>query len=333
MCKSRGILVDQCTKTRISGKMSTRKMKIITTTINPAFDMHYEDFMPYKENYVNSILISAGGKGINVSRTLKCNNIKNTAYVVLGSENAEDFVSKLRQDGLDFKAIYCKGRIRENITIHTSGKSETRISLDSFALSEKVFDQLLRELFTVVDDQTILIFSGRLPRGISSDMAIRFLTKLRNRSGCRLVVDCNTFSLEELVLIKAWLIKPNEQEIEALIGEKINTIEQVINAAAKIAKAGIENVIVSMGKDGAVAVAGDSKYQLVVPDITPLSTVGAGDSMIAGFVGAYAQGACIEECLKSAALYGTSACLTQGTGSPTAIDMKNIKDSINVVKI
>lgn len=302
--------------------------------MNPAFDMHYEieGFAPYKENYVNSILIAAGGKGINVSRALASNHIDNTAYIVLGKENAKIFEAYLRKDGLKYKAIYCEGRIRENITIHTAKHPETRISLDCFALSGQVLARLLRELLLVVDDKTILVFSGRLPKGISTDAAVDFLKELRRRSGCRLVVDCNSFSLEELVRMKAWLIKPNEQEAEALTGGKVASAKQAVAAAAEIGRAGIENIIVSIGKYGAVAVAGGVSYQLQVPDIVPLSTVGAGDSMIAGFVGACARGAGIEECLENAAVYGTSACLMQGTDPPTAAVMKDIRNLVSVVK-
>ena len=309
-------------------------MKIVTTTLNPAFDMHYEmkEFILFKENYVDSILISAGGKGINISRALTNSGIKNTAYVILGKENAENFVTKLNADGVIFKGVFCEGRIRENITVHTPGNPETRISLDSFSLTAEVLNQLLGELLQVVDHQTILTFSGRIPKGLPVDTVIDFLGELSIHR-CLIAVDCNSFTMEELIRIRPWLIKPNEQEVKVLLGENVGSIGQAMDAAVRIHECGVENVIVSMGKAGAAAAAGDSKYIVEVPPVTPLSTIGAGDSMLAGFIGAYASGALLEECLKNAAVFGTSACLTQGTNPPKACDISTIREQIKVVKI
>lgn len=301
-------------------------MNIITITLNPAFDIHYEieDFKPYKENYVSSILISAGGKGINVSRALLENNIDNTAYVILGRENASDFVSRLEKEGFKFKAIYCEGRIRENITIHSSEGRETRISQDNFYLPPDILDKLLEELKKFVDENTILVFSGRIPKGLSTDRVISFLQELR-AEGCLLAVDSNSFSMEELVCIRPWLIKPNEQEIETLIGSQVNTIEEAKEAAIEIHGMGIDNVIVSMGKEGAAMASAEWSGIVKAPSILPVSTIGAGDSMIAGFIGAYVQGVDKKGCLKNAVAFGTAACLTEGTAPPRCEDIQRIK--------
>ena len=304
-------------------------MKIITITLNPAFDIHYEikDFRLYKENYVSSILISAGGKGINVSRALLKNNIDNTAYIILGRDNAPDFVSRLEKEKLNFKAIYCEGRIRENITIHSSDGRETRISQDNFHLSPDILDKLLGELKQLVDRNTILVFAGRIPKGLSTDRVIGFLQEL-HKGACLLVVDSNSFSMEEILRIRPWLIKPNEQEIETLIGEQVNTMEQAKRTAAKIHDMGIDNVIVSMGKEGAVMASAEWSGGVRAPSISPISTIGAGDSMIAGFIAGYVQGFNKTECLKNAVAFGTAACLTEGTAPPSYEDVQRIRDKV-----
>lgn len=309
-------------------------MNIITTTLNPAFDLHYDmkEFKLYKENYVDSILIAAGGKGINISRVLSNNDIKNTAYVILGKENASSFVSELKAGSIDFKGIYCEGRIRENITIHTPGMPETRISLDSFCVTDDILSKLFEDLMQVADEDTILTFSGRIPKGLSMDYVIDFLSKMRSQH-CLIAVDCNSFSMDELVRIRPWLIKPNEQEIKALAGEQVDTVEKAMRAAVSIKRMGVENVIISMGKQGAVAVLADFKYIVEVPDVTPISTIGAGDSMIAGFIGAYSKGMSMDECLKNAAAYGTAACLTQGTNPPKPDEIKKLIDKIKIIQV
>jgi len=306
-------------------------MNIVTVTLNPAFDIHYEvkNFSPYKENYADSVIVAAGGKGVNISRALSRNHIDNTAYIVLGEENAADFVSKLKKHDLNFKVIYCRGRIRENITIHTLQAPETRISLDNFCLSPGIVNRLLKELGRDVDKNTIVSFAGRIPKGLSTDCVMNFLTELRSL-GCLLAVDCNSFTLKDLLCIKPWLIKPNEQEIRALTGERIETAEQARVAAIKIHDMGIENVIISMGAKGAGAATDDFSYIIEAPPIKPVSTIGAGDSLIAGFIGAYSQGSDLEECLINAASFGTAACLTEGTEPPRPEDIKRIREEVRV---
>ena len=109
-------------------------MNIITITLNPAFDIHChtEQFAPYHENLAKITARDAGGKGVNISRALAANSVPNTALVVLGEENAEDFRRSLSKSGVQTKEICVKGRIRENITLHTDHAPETRISFQGF---------------------------------------------------------------------------------------------------------------------------------------------------------------------------------------------------------
>lgn len=309
-------------------------MKIITLTLNPAYDLHFimKDFKLYRENYVESSILEAGGKGINISRALLKNNIASTAYVVLGKQNASDFVSGLRKDGLHFKELYCEGKIRENITIHTQNEPETRISSESNLFSDEIIEQLLNELKQTVDDNTIVTFTGRLPKRLSVENAERFLDELKGL-GCRLVVDCNSFSMDSLLRIKPWLIKPNDQEIGSLTRKKIEILDQAMTAAKEIRAIGIENVIISMGKEGAVLSSGDLNCIAKAPLITPVSTIGAGDSMLAGFIGAFSRGADIEECFKTAVAFGTAACLTQGTMPPEPEEIEKIKHNVSIIRL
>lgn len=312
-------------------------MKIITITLNPAYDVHFimKDFKLYKENYVDSSIQEAGGKGINISRALLKSNIASTAYVVLGEQNAADFVSQLKKDGIDFKELYCEGKIRENITIHTPNEPETRISRESHLFSVEIMEKLSAELKQTADRNTIVTFSGRLPKGLSLEKAEHFLEELKSY-GCHLVVDCNSFSMYALLRIKPWLIKPNEQEVFALTREKIETIEQAMASAKMIREMGIENVIISMGKEGAVISSSALNCALdciaKAPSITPVSTIGAGDSMLAGFIGAFSKGAEIEECFKTAVAFGTAACLTQGTLPPKPEDIAQLKHEVEIIR-
>ena len=106
------------------------RMKIITITLNPAFDVHCfsENFRPYHENLAKITASEAGGKGVNISRALTVCGTENLAFVVLGEENGDGFARAMSADGMTYRTISVAGRIRENITLHTDHADETRIS-------------------------------------------------------------------------------------------------------------------------------------------------------------------------------------------------------------
>ena len=305
--------------------------RIITLTLNPAFDLHYriKGFMPYKENFVSDALIEAGGKGINISRALSAGGYKNTAFAILGKENSREFEAKLKADNVNYRAVYTDGRIRENITLHSEGVPETRISFDNFSVNAEILDELYEEMKPYLDGDTVVAFSGRIPKGITVGQSVDFLKKLKSH-GVLLSVDSGSYGIEQLAELSPLLIKPNEQEIEKLIGKKVTNREEALEAAKALKVTGAENIIVSLGGEGFVHVSGEKAFAVTVPKIEPLSTVGAGDSSVAGFVGAYADGAGIEECLRTAASFGTAACLTEGSAPPKAETVKEIYSKINV---
>ena len=113
-------------------------MKIITLTLNPAFDIHCyaKNFKEYTENFVEVLSKDAGGKGINISRALTYNGIDNAAYMVVGCENKKEFIKSIKEDNINYKEIEVSGKIRENITIHSDNVPETRISFSGFCINE-----------------------------------------------------------------------------------------------------------------------------------------------------------------------------------------------------
>ena len=120
------------------------EMKIITLTLNPAFDVHCfcDNFKPYHESIAKITSKEAGGKGVNISRALTVNGIENLAVVIVGKENGEEFCKTLEKDGLTVGAVWTNGRIRENITLHESQNRETRISFDGFVCEKSILTQV-----------------------------------------------------------------------------------------------------------------------------------------------------------------------------------------------
>lgn len=308
-------------------------MKIVTLTLNPAFDMHcyVEYFSPFRENIADVTSFEAGGKGVNISRALTHNGIENLAVIVVGAENSAEFVKLLDKDGIRSLIVQTNGRIRENITVHSGGGlDETRISFNGFTCDNGVLRKI-QEKIGEVNADTIITLTGSIPNGISVEDVKSFLFEFKQR-GAKIVIDSRSFSLTDLAEFKPWLIKPNKDEAECL-GYELHTDLDGVLAAKRLYALGIENVMLSLGKEGAVLAAKEGAFIAKPPMVNAISTIGAGDSMIAGFVGAYVCGAKKEECLKQAVAYGTAACLQSGTRPPQKDDIKTIAESALIEKL
>ncbi|MBQ2735331.1 MAG: hexose kinase [Clostridia bacterium] len=306
---------------------------IQTITLNPAFDIHYgmDSFEARKENYVKSAVIQAGGKGINISRALTENGISNIAYVALARENAATFEQELQKDGLAYVPFYTSGRIRENITLHPANDRETRISLDTFYADQAILDAIEQTLMNEDLSDSLLAFSGRLPRGIEKSAVIAFLKRMITR-GVRVVVDSNSFSADDLREIHPWFIKPNEQEIAAFSKHEIRDRSDAAAIACDMVKSGVaQEVMITLGGDGAAWSDGKQKLCFQVPKLAhPVSTIGAGDSTVAGLLAATTKAYASTDAFRLALAYGTAACLTPGTLPPKSKDIERIYAQIKV---
>ncbi len=307
------------------------KMKIYTITLNPAYDVHASagNLAIGRENLARVTSRDAGGKGINISRALSANGMDNTAIAVLGRENCADFKRLIDEYGIKCVFIEREGRIRENLTFHTEG-GETRISFLGFSLDCSVLEEVA-DLIDA-DGDTVVTFTGSVPRGVDIGECKRFLAMLKEK-GAKVVVDSKSFTLDDLIEVKPWLIKPNGEEISAYSGREIRDFSDCREIAFELCRKGIENVMISLGERGAMLVKADGAFVAVPPTVRALSTVGAGDSTIAGFIAAYSKGNTPEKCLRTAVSYGTAACLSEGTAPPRARDVAYIMNNIRIFLI
>ena len=303
-------------------------MKIITLTLNPAFDVHCccDNFRPYHESIAKIISKDAGGKGVNISRALSVNGTENVAVLVVGKENGEEFCQALKKDGMTVSAVWVDGRIRENITLHEENNPETRISFEGFSCDKSVLEQAAK-CVGEIDENTIITFTGSIPEGITAKEVLEVLQDFRTR-GAKIIIDSRSVSLSELLSFKPWLIKPNKDEAEAYASKNIQTVDDAIEIARCFYEKGIENVVISLGGDGAVWVSANGTIIGQNPKIEVCSTIGAGDSMLAGFIDGTVKGLAEKEILKRAIAYGTAACMQEGTLPPQKQDIERLEKDI-----
>ena len=286
---------------------------IYTLTLNPSFDVHVytPEFRPFAENLVTLQVKQSGGKGVNMSRALCAAGVPNLAVVLLGKENGREFKDGL--EGLQCLFLETEGRIRENVTIHCENGAETRISYPGFTADKEILQQLS---FAQGDIVTV---TGR--SAIATDKLKAFLKEL----DVKIVLDSKSFTLEDIYDLKPWLVKPNEEELHSYFGS-VGPYE----AAKELQNKGVCHVLISQGGDGALLATEGRFWKANVPSVDVVSTVGAGDSMTAGFLAAYEAGKDYAQCLKTAVAFGTAACMEEGTTPPDMNKVREIYDLITV---
>ena len=306
-------------------------MKIITITLNPAFDVHCsaEHFEACHENLATITEREAGGKGVNISRALTMNGVDNLALLAVGDANGADFCRELDKDGMTYEAIELKGRIRENITIHTKDAPETRLSFTGFATDESLLEKFEEKLLPMLESGDLVTFTGSVPSGISMAAVKGFIANIKN-TGAKVVIDSRSFKKDDLIETKPWLIKPNEEEIAVYLGREIDSFESVMDGAMALYESGIENVMISLGSKGALLVCADGAFIAHPPKIKAISTIGAGDSSIGGFLAAAAAGKRSDEMIKTAVSFGSAACMSAGTRPPMPADVAKIYADVTV---
>lgn len=307
-------------------------MKIYTITLNPAYDVHAyaEHFAPFHENLAAVTSREAGGKGVNLSRALQNGGTENTAVIVLGKDNCAEFIAELENAGLQTILLEKPGRIRENLTLHCADQPETRISFSGFPAEDSLLDEVAALLD--VDADTVITFTGRVASGMSMDRVKAFLKSLQAK-GAKIVLDSKSFYIEDIYEVQPWLIKPNQEEISEYLGCQINTIEEAMEKAQVFASHGVTNVMVSLGEQGALLLHSGSCYIATPPVVNAISTIGAGDSSLAGFIAAANKGQSPALCLQNAVTYGTAACLTEGSLPPTAADIAAIYPQVQLKQL
>ena len=306
-------------------------MNIVTLTLNPAIDVHCytEQFQPYRENLATITSRDIGGKGINISRALTAGGITNTALIVLGKDDEASFCRDMDAEELTYRKIVVPGKVRENFTLHTNGAKETRISFAGFSADDTLIDTVESTLSDMLARGDILTLTGRNPEGVSICRIKTMLANLQN-TGIRIVIDSRSFELSDLLEVRPWLIKPNEEEIASYASIPVQDFQTAKNAAEQLCGQGIENVMISLGAQGAVLCSPRGCFAACAPKIEAISTIGAGDSSIAGFCAAAGLGLDDAERLRYAVSYGSAACMVMGTQAPRKQDMDALLGQVEI---
>jgi len=283
---------------------------VYTVTLNPAIDHHItvDKISIGQVNRTKSERMTAGGKGINVSRMLNTLGIKNKALGFCGGHTGEIFLRMLNGMGVEHDFIHLEnGYTRVNAKIHPE---ETELNGQGSGLTEDDTDKLYNQLYLLTGDD-VLVLAGSLPIGISESVYADIIKKM-NANSVRVIADAAGEALKKAVEAKPYLVKPNHIELGEIFGVSIGTRPDAVIYAKKLIKMGAENVLVSMAEQGAALVCKDGKvYETDAFSGKTVNTVGAGDAMLAGFIAGILKNGDMESALKTAVSAGSACAFTE----------------------
>ncbi len=262
---------------------------IYTVTFNPSLDyiVSVKDFRPGMTNRTSSELMLAGGKGINVSIVLGNLGIKSTALGFIAGFTGDEIVRRLHNSGINSEFIKINDGI-SRINIKLKSIDGTEINGQGPHIDSSHIEQLMNRLRRL-ESGDVLVLAGSIPAGISDNIYKDIMDMLKDK-GVQIVVDATSRLLTNVLEYKPFFIKPNQHELGDIFNVTLNTQEEVIPYALKLKKMGAVNVCVSMGGKGAILVADDGNvYKAKAPDGILKNSVGAGDSLVAGFLSGWIE--------------------------------------------
>lgn len=262
---------------------------IYTVTFNPSLDyiVSVKDFRPGMTNRTSSELMLAGGKGINVSIVLGNLGIKSTALGFIAGFTGDEIVRRLHNGGINSEFIKINDGI-SRINIKLKSIDGTEINGQGPHIDSSHIEQLMNRLRRL-ESGDVLVLAGSIPAGISDNIYKDIMDMLKDK-GVQIVVDATSRLLTNVLEYNPFFIKPNQHELGDIFNVTLNTQEEVIPYALELKKMGAVNVCVSMGGKGAIPVADDGNvYKAKAPDGILKNSVGAGDSLVAGFLSGWIE--------------------------------------------
>jgi len=288
---------------------------IYTLTLNPAIDRELTVEKVEYDAVLSAIKaqVDIGGKGFNVSRLLKSMGTSNTALGFVGGRTGERLRHGLRDLDIETDFVSISGETRTNISIVTEKHDHyIKVNEKGPLVDEPKQRELLDKIASTAGPGDWWVLAGSLPPGVPDTFYAEIIHVL-NEHNAITVLDTTGESLRLGCEAKPFLIKPNTEETHKLTGLPVETIAQIIIAAKELLKMGTQNVVISMGKKGALLQTADESWLIHSPKIQEKNPIGAGDSMVGGLVWGLSQGYSLKESLGWGAASGAASASMSGT--------------------
>ncbi|WP_297519297.1 1-phosphofructokinase [uncultured Clostridium sp.] len=293
---------------------------IYTITFNPALDyvVKVDSLKLGEVNRSNQEEIYAGGKGINVSIVLNNLGVKSKALGYIAGFTGGEIEKRVKEFGCDTDFIKLEsGMSRINVKLKSNKESEINGSGPS--ISKNDLEKLFKKLESLKEND-ILVLAGSIPSSLPSNIYEVIIQKFDDR-GIKFIVDATGDLLRNVLKYKPFLIKPNHHELAELFNVEINLDEEIIVQAKKLRELGARNVLISMASDGAILITEDNEVlKSKAPKGVVINSVGAGDSMVAGFIAGYLENNSLEKAFKLGILAGSASAFSSGLATRAEVE-------------
>ena len=307
---------------------------ILTLALNPSLDttIWVDNLRLGGVSQADDEMYDAAGKTVNVSRVLTYFGVPNKLVLFLGEGNKLRFLSRLDEAKVNYQPIFVEGYTRENLSIVDEDGNMTRIMRKGFSVAYENFVEATQVLEQDIRQNTLVMISGSLPTGVSPRMLRSLCQKVKEKGGI-ISLDCAAVSREDIVAIAPWVIKPNREEFEALVGREGLSLEEIVKEAAGLVEEGVGCCLISLGADGLLYVDGEHTLLAHVPSVEVHSTVGAGDSLLSGFIRSMKSGLPLRKAVATAAAFGTAACMMDGSSPPHKLSVAHVLQRVQVEEL
>ncbi len=308
------------------------KNRILTITLNPAIDINtnVQKVIPEQKLKCHDTVYEAGGGGINVSKAIKKLGGASIALIQSGGSTGEMLEQILTKSGIEYSAIKTQNHTRQNfIVLEENSLAQYRFGMPGAALSPPEIEKFIVDIEKYAVGTAFIVASGSLPEGVPVDFYAR-IAKICKKHHSRFILDTSDEPLKAAANEGVYLLKPNLNELSQLYNVENLELNDVDDAAKFIIdKGNCEVVVVSLGPQGALLVTKDGYEHAPSPVVKKLSTVGAGDSMVAGMVWSLAEGKSLTEILRMGVACGSAATMNKGSQLFDIKDVVRLYDWIN----
>lgn len=289
-------------------------MKIITITLNPALDktIYVNDLKKGNYNHITESVLDAGGKGINVSKTLLALGQESVSLAFIGKNNGNMLEEKLKAIGLKTDFIIVADETRTNIKVVEENRCVTEFNEPGPRIKEEELEEFIEKVENYADSDTWFVISGSMPRGVPVDFYATLIRQI-HKNGGKILLDTSKDAFKEGVKASPNIIKPNLEELKQYYHKEEMSMKEIIAAGEEFLTKGIEVVVISLGEQGALFLTKECYLYGKGLKVKANSTIGAGDAMVAALIYSKAQKYSFTKTAKLAMAVSAGAVMTKGT--------------------
>ncbi|WP_163577372.1 1-phosphofructokinase [Halomonas faecis] len=312
--------------------------RVLTLTLNPALDLSIglERLALGKVNRTRETHLDAAGKGVNVARVLVALGHDVTVSGFLGADNDGPFLRAFEALGVEDAFLRVPGETRINAKLAEADGRVTDINGPGTTIDETAWQRLLDGLDTRLADPRrrpdAVVIAGSLPPGVTAENLASLVTRLRG-AGLAVWVDTSGEALTAAIAARPTAVKPNEHELAAWAGRRLESVEARLSAALRLYAEGIEEALISAGDQGVLWVSRRGAWQAMPPRLAVVSTVGAGDTLVAALLHGVLSGHTAEQTLRLATALSAESVRHVGVGDPRAADFPQLQQQTRVRRL